>query len=73
MKKYFEFEMKWWGVVLLVIAYMLIINSYFEYIINREMNEIVQSIASVIALMYTAWQINVIVKFINKSIKTKEK
>ena len=73
MKKYFEFEMKWWGVVLLVIAYMLIINSYFEYIINREMNEIVQLIASVIALMYTAWQINVIVKFINKSIKTKEK
>jgi hypothetical protein len=73
MKKYFEFEMKWWGVVLLVMAYMLIINSYFEYIINREMNEIVQSIASVIALMYTAWQINVIVKFINKSIKTKEK
>jgi hypothetical protein len=73
MKKYFEFEMKWWGVVLLIMAYMLIINSYFEYIINREMNEIVQSIASVIALMYTAWQINVIVKFINKSIKTKEK
>jgi hypothetical protein len=73
MKKYFEFEMKWWGVVLLVMAYMLIIGSYFEYIINREMNEIVQSIASVIALMYTAWQIKLIVNFINKSINTKEK
>jgi hypothetical protein len=52
---------------------MLIIGSYFEYIINREMNEIVQSIASVIALMYTAWQIKLIVNFINKSINTKEK
>lgn len=73
MKKYFNFEMKWWGVVLLSMIYMLVIGSYFEYIINREMNEIVQMIASVIALAYTAWQINVIVNFINKSIKTKEK
>lgn len=73
MKEFFKFEMKWWGVVLLSMIYMLIIGSYFEYIINREMNEIVQMIASVIALAYTAWQINVIVNFINKSIKTKEK
>lgn len=72
MKKFINFEMKWWMLALLTILYIYTIGMYFEYFINRNIDEFVQIIVSVIALIYTVWQIKIITNFINKTIKTKK-
>jgi hypothetical protein len=48
-------------------------NLYFDYIISREVDALVQIIASFIALGYTSWQLQIIINYIIKTIKTKEK
>ena len=72
MKKFINFEMKWWMLALLTILYIYTIGMYFEYFINRNIDEFVQIIVSVIALIYTVWQIEIIRNFMIKTIKTKK-
>jgi hypothetical protein len=48
-------------------------NLFFNYVINREVDEILQIGASFIALIYTAFQIKQIVKEVINLFKKEEK
>lgn len=71
MKNIFDIQLNWKILVITLLAYMFAMSMFFEYCINREINEYVGGTAGVIALIYTVWQIELIIKFINKTIKTK--
>jgi hypothetical protein len=65
-----------WGVVALTIAYIAIMNLYFEYCISREFDPILQMVSTLIAIYYTWWQIklivNTIINYITNKIKKEE-
>ena len=73
MKKIFKFNITGWHVLALTVVYFFIMNLFFDYVISREVDSLVQLGASFIALVYTVWQIQIIISYINKTIKTKEK
>jgi hypothetical protein len=73
MKNIFKFNVTGWHVLASLLVYIFIMNLFFDYIISREMDSIVQLITSFIALVYTSWEIQIITSYINKTIKTKEK
>ena len=73
MKNIFDIQLNWKILVITLLAYMFAMSMFFEYCINREINEYVGGAAGVIALIYTVWQIELIIKFINKTIKNNVK
>jgi nitrogen fixation protein FixH len=73
MKKFFKFNITGWHVLASLLAYIFIMNLFFDYVISREVDSLVQLGASFIALVYTVWQVQNIISYINKTIKTKEK
>lgn len=73
MKNIFKFNVTGWHVLASLLVYIFVMNLFFDYIISREMDSLVQLITSFIALVYTSWQIQIITSYINKTIKTKEK
>jgi hypothetical protein len=62
-----------WWLVGTTIIYIYIMNLFFNYVINREVDEILQIGASFIALIYTAFQIKQIVKEVINLFKKEEK
>jgi hypothetical protein len=46
-------------------------NLFFDYIISREVESLVQLGASFIALVYTVWQTQITISYINKQLKSK--
>jgi len=62
-----------WGVVILTIIYLLVMNVFFEYVINREVDLILQAGGSVIALMYTVFMIRLVVNKLFDKLKKEEK
>jgi nitrogen fixation protein FixH len=73
MKNIFKFNVTGWHVLASLLVYIFVMNLFFDYIISREMDSLVQLITSFIALVYTSWQIQIITSYISKTIKTKEK
>jgi hypothetical protein len=73
MKNIFKFNVTGWHVLASLLVYICVMNLYFDYIISREVDALVQIIASFIALGYTSWQLQIIINYIIKTIKTKEK
>ena len=73
MKNIFKFNVTGWHVLASLLVYIFVMNLFFDYIISREMDSLVQLITSFIALVYTSWEIQIITSYINKTIKTKEK
>jgi hypothetical protein len=69
MKNIFDIQLNWKILIITLLAYMFAMSMFFEYCVNREINEYVGGAAGVIALIYTVWQI----EFINKTIKNKVK
>jgi hypothetical protein len=68
-----KFELGGWGLLALFVIYFFAIGLYFEYIFNREVDQPVQAGVGVLALVYTTWQVQLLVNYINKITKTKEK
>ena len=68
-----KFKLGLWGVVGTTMIYIYIMNLFFSYVINREVDEILQIGASFIALFYTVFQIKLIVKEITNLFNKKEK
>lgn len=62
-----------WGLVGTTIIYIYIMNLFFNYVINREVDEILQIGASFMALIYTVFQIKLIVKEVINLFKKEEK
>ena len=62
-----------WGVVILTVIYLLVMNVFFEYVINREVDIILQAGGSVIALMYTVFMISLVVNKVFNKLKKEEK
>jgi hypothetical protein len=62
-----------WGVVILTIIYLLVMNVFFEYVINREVDLILQAGGSVIVLMYTVFMIRLMVNKLFDKLKKEEK
>jgi len=62
-----------WGVVILTFIYLLVMNVFFEYVINREVDIILQAGGSVIALMYTVFMIRLVVNKLFNKLKKEEK
>jgi hypothetical protein len=73
MKNIFKFNITGWHVLASLFVYVFIMNLFFDYVISREVDSLVQLGASFIALVYTVWQVQIITSYINKTIKTKEK
>jgi nitrogen fixation protein FixH len=73
MKNLFKFNITGWHVLAALLAYIFVMNLFFDYVISREVDSLVQLGASFIALIYTVWQVQIIISYINKTIKTKEK
>jgi|688.fasta_scaffold2502828_1 hypothetical protein len=62
-----------WGVVILTFIYLLVMNVFVEYVINREVDIILQAGGSVIALMYTVFMIRLVVNKVFNKLKKEEK
>jgi hypothetical protein len=62
-----------WSVLALTIVYVFIMNLFFDYVISREVDSILQLGASFFALVYSVWQVQIIISYFTKTIKTKEK
>jgi hypothetical protein len=60
-------NLKWMIPIILILGYVEVLNLYFEYIVNREVNEAIQLGASLIVIAYSIWQITFITNFIKKS------
>jgi hypothetical protein len=73
MKDIFKFKISGWGVLALTIVYVFIMNLFFDYVISREVDSILQLGASFFALVYSVWQVQIIISYFTKPIKTKEK
>jgi hypothetical protein len=59
-------NMKWMIPIILTLVYFTIVKFYVEYIINREVNEAIQLVASLGVIAYSIWQITFIINFIKK-------
>jgi len=64
--KFWNFKLGIWGLVTSLFIYVFVIGMYGKYIINVDMDSIIQAIATLFALMYTVWQVKLISNFINK-------
>ena len=62
-----------WGVAVLTVIYLIIINVFFEYIINREVNLWIQIVSLFMALGYTVFMIKLIVNLVYNLVKKEEK
>lgn len=67
-----NFKLGMWGVVGLTFVYIYIMNFYFDYMINRNVDETLQFGMTFLALVYTAFQIKLIIKEITNLFNKKE-
>jgi hypothetical protein len=61
-----------WGVIILTMIYLIVINTFFEYVINREVNSVIQIVAVLVALVYTVFTLKLIVSLVYNFIKKEE-
>ena len=66
----FKIELGTWGAALLTVLYISVLDLFFKFIINREVEGAIQVITSFLVLMYSVWYFKTIINFINK--KTEE-
>jgi hypothetical protein len=67
-----KFMLGGWGVIILTMIYLSVMGMYFEYIINREVLEVVQIVSTLGVLVYTVYMIKLIYKFIYNNLKEKK-
>jgi len=61
-----------WGVIILTVVYLYIIDLFTEYIINREVASEIQIVLTLGVLVYTIYMFKLIYNFIDNYLK-KEK
>jgi uncharacterized membrane protein YjjP (DUF1212 family) len=61
-----------WGVIILTMIYLIVINTFFEYVINREINSVIQIVAVLVALAYTVFTLKLIINLVYNIIKKEE-
>jgi hypothetical protein len=61
-----------WGVIILTMIYLIVINTFFEYVINREVNSVIQIVAVLVALAYTVFTLKLIINLVYNIIKKEE-
>jgi len=66
----FKIKLGTWGAALLTVLYISVLDLFFKFIINREVEGAIQVTASFLVLMYSVWYFKTIINFINK--KTEE-
>jgi hypothetical protein len=67
-----NFKLGMWGVVGLTFVYIYIMNLYFDYMINRNVDETLQFGMTFLALVYTVFQIKLLVKEVTNLFNKKE-
>ena len=67
-----KFMLGGWGVIILTMIYLGVMGMYFEYIINREMMEVVQLVLTLGVLVYTAYMLKLIINLVYNFIKKEE-
>jgi hypothetical protein len=73
MKEMFKFKITGWGVLGLTLVWILVMNLFADYVISRPVDSLVQIAASFVALVYSVWQGQIIINYINNTFNTKEK
>jgi uncharacterized BrkB/YihY/UPF0761 family membrane protein len=67
-----KFMLGGWGVIILTMIYLSVMGMYFEYIINREVLEVVQIVSTLGVLVSTYYMFKLIYKFIYNNLKEKK-
>lgn len=67
-----KFMLSWWGVSILTIVYLYLIELFTEYIISREVASEIQIVLTFGVLVYTYYMLKLIYNFIYNNLK-KEK
>jgi len=67
-----NFKLGMWSTVGLTFVYIYIMNLYFDYMINRNVDEILQLGMTFLALVYTVFQIKLLVKEVTNLFNKKE-
>jgi hypothetical protein len=67
-----KFMLSWWGVAILTVVYLYIIDLFTEYIISREVASEIQIVLTLGVLVYTFYMFKLIYNFIHNYLK-KEK
>jgi len=67
-----KFMLSWWGVAILTVVYLYIIDLFTEYIISREVASEIQIVLTLGVLVYTFYMFKLIYIFIHNYLK-KEK
>ncbi len=66
-----NFKLGKWGVIGLTIIYLFVMTFYFEYFVNRNVNEVLQITVTFLALMYTVFQVRLIINQLTNFINQK--
>jgi hypothetical protein len=66
-----NFKLDKWGVIGLTIIYLFVMTFYFEYFVNRNVNEVLQIAVTFLALMYTVFQVRLIINQLTNFINQK--
>ena len=64
-----NFMLSGWGVAILTIVYLYVIDLFAEYIISREVMKEVQMVLGLGVLVYTYYMLKLIYIFINNNLK----
>jgi uncharacterized membrane protein len=63
----------WFSIVGMIIVYILSINLFFEYVINREVHQAIQATGLLLAMAYTVFIIRIIILNLTRVINIKKK
>lgn len=66
-----NFKLGRWGVIALTFIYLFAMTFYFEYFVNRNVNEVLQLVVTFLALMYTVFQVRLIINQLTNFINQK--
>ena len=64
-----KFMLSWWGVSILTIVYVYLIELFTEYIISREVASEIQIVLTFGVLVYTYYMLKLIYNFIYNNLK----
>jgi len=62
-----------WTNIGMIMVYILSMNLFFEYVINREVHQIIQGTGLLIAIAYTVFMIRIIIWNVSRLITIKDK
>jgi hypothetical protein len=61
-----------WTIIGMIMVYILSMNLFFEYVINREVPQIIQAAGLLISMAYTVFMIRIIVWNVSRLINIKK-